>query len=307
MSILLALIGLSILAFVLFDLIVTTLTMDGGGPISNWLAYNNWKLCRKVNAITRSSHVLMISGSMTLSIIILFWVAATWLGWTLIFSWDAMALTRDGSERPADFFERLYFAGYTITTIGYGDFRAASKPGQFASVVAGINGLSLLTLAVTYGIQVLTAVAEKRRVAVLLHTVESVYIPDSYSEPEQYACLSQELSNLDTDIAGVAQKYLAYPVIQFFPDRSSHSALPLKVAMLWRCIATALINDQKLSAATRAQFKKTEMLVRSLVVNAVESHGWSSRTPTFECLLRDYVCSAGWSWEHDVEHPAPHG
>lgn len=304
MSLLLALVGLGILAFVLFDLIVTTLTMDGGGPISNWLAYHNSKLCRKVNSITRSSHVFMMSGSMTLCVVILFWVAATWLGWTLVFSWDVMALTRDGSERPADFIERLYFAGYTITTIGYGDFRAVSPPGQIASVIAGINGLSLLTLGVTYGIQVLTAVAEKRRVAVLLHTLESVYMPDKNSEPEQYACLGRELSKLDADIAGVAQKYLAYPIIHFFPDRSPHSALPLKIAILWRCITTTPINDQKLSAHTRAQFKKTEMLVRSLVINAVESHGWSAQTPMFECLLKDYVCSAGWSWEHDVKRPA---
>lgn len=305
MSILLALIGLAILAFVLFDLIVTTLTMDGGGPISNWLAYHNAKLCRKLNSITRSSHVLMLSGSMTLSIVILFWVAATWLGWTLIFIWDAMAIMRDGSDRPANFIERLYFAGYTITTIGYGDFRAASIPGQIASVIAGINGLSLLTLGVTYGTQVLTSVTEKRRVAVLLHTLESVYMPDKNSTPEQYACLGRELSKLDGDIAGVAQKYLAYPIIHFFPDRSLHSALPLKIAIFWRCITTALINEQKLSADTRAQFKKTEILVRSLVINAVESHGWSAQTPTFEYLLMDYVCSAGWSWEHDVEHPAP--
>jgi hypothetical protein len=311
-SLLLALVGVVLLASALFDLLVTILTMDGGGRISNWLSHHTSKLVRKLSKVVGGQRVLMLGGSLALSVVILFWLAATWFGWALIFGWDAMAISKPGAVTPVTFTDQLYYAGYTITTVGYGDFRAASTLGQLASVIAGINGLALFTLGITYGIQVITAVVEKRQLALLLNAAESVSRTDSTHVQEEPTDFLRELSKLDSNFAGVAQKYLAFPIIHCFPDRNPQTALPLKIAALWCFIDALSLRQDHLSASARVQLKKSGILLRSLVTNAVESHGWrkrSNRTPVgtrkpepLESLVRDYVHTAGWNWGRHVKH-----
>lgn len=53
---------------------------------------------------------------------------------------------------PAGTVERLYFTGYTVFTLGNGDFRPGAGTWQLATVAATGTGLVLITLAITYAV-----------------------------------------------------------------------------------------------------------------------------------------------------------
>ncbi|MEX1222548.1 MAG: potassium channel family protein [Idiomarina sp.] len=306
-SFLTAAFGLLLVCLVLLDVVVTTMTMNGGGAGANWLSYNTWRLFCRVKQLQGSSRMPMVTGPVTLILVTLVWVGVTWLGWALIFSWDAISIVTEDSKRLAGLAERMYYTGYTITTIGYGDFRAEGTLGQIASVIAALNGLSLLTLGVTYSMQVLTAVIEKRRLALMITALNPLAVYAKSTDPQQLQRLADELGKLDKDIASAAQKYLAFPVIHFFPDRHQQTSLPLKIADLWRTMDVISARREELSVATSNQFDKTKLLIRVLTKNAIKCH-WAFElgdkaedenlaTEPLETLVKSYVDTSGWDWK----------
>lgn len=281
MSWMFAVVGLAIVVFTLFDLIITTLTMEGAGPASNPVSHLNWKCFRKADQVLDSLWLRMMTGPVTLVVLVVFWMACTWSGWVLVFSWDGIPVVNAETGQSASLIERVYYIGYTITTVGYGDFRALGTPGRIASVLAGFNGLFLLTLAITYSIQVLTAVVEKRRLALLLSTITVIHKDPSGSagqSKQRMDFTASQLAGLHIEIAGVSQKYLAYPVIHAFYDRSARVCLPLNIqhlhTFLTRSLGKSADIHQELSVVTE-QLQATRLLVRVLVINAMSRH-WSS-------------------------------
>src|SRR5690606_23847206 len=119
----------------------------------------------------RSRHVPMsVSGIVALNATIAFWVLTLWLGWWLLYVSDEKSVFETSTNRPASAVEKICFTGYTIFTLGIGDFR----PGrdvvwQIATPLMSLTGLFLVTLSITYIIPVVQAVVHKRQLAVYLY------------------------------------------------------------------------------------------------------------------------------------------
>ncbi|MEX0740595.1 MAG: potassium channel family protein [Pseudohongiella sp.] len=285
MSWIFVVIGLAIIGFTLLDLVMTTLTMEGAGPASNVVSHLTWKCFRLADRWLDSQWLRMLTGSVVLVVLVVFWLACTWLGWVLVFCWDGIQLINTATQQEASLVDRIYYVGYTITTVGYGDFRVLDTFGRLVSIVAGFTGLFLLTLAITYSIQVLTAVVEKRRLALLLDAMdlsrhETPAPPDERAQRIEIA--ADQLASLHADMAGVSQKYLAYPVIHAFNDRSPRVCLPVHISRVYTFLATAA-DSQDLSMATSERLAATRALIQVLIINAMASH-WS----------KVYVASSGW-------------
>ena len=69
------------------------------------------------------------------------------------------------TKHPAEWPETIYFVGYTLTTLGTGDFVPSGTWWDLLSVLATFSGLALVTLSITYAIPVIQAVAQKRTLA----------------------------------------------------------------------------------------------------------------------------------------------
>jgi len=317
MSVVLLIIGLLIILVAMVDLIVTTLTMEGAGPVSNPVSHFMWRWFRPQGRSSGARRRIM-SGPAVLVVMILFWVVCIWVGWVLVFSWQGITLVNAQSGLPSTLAERIYYTGYTITTVGYGDFKALDTRGQFASAIAGFNGLFLLTLAITYSIQVLTAVVENRRLALMIDAMEQIRFTVQQSaqcDKESVEFISGHLASLDMAVAGAAQKHLAYPVIQAFSERSARVCLPVNIQRLTTFLTRVLANRQAYPLKVIAQCQVSLTLVRALAVNAITSH-WSSlirdkrirdalnedmamlrrgvHAQSFETVLAVYVESSGW-------------
>ena len=168
MPILFIILGILILGYTTFDVLVTTWTVGGGGPITSRISSGIWWLVLKIHRRKSSHRLLSITGLVLLTGIALAWYLLTWIGWTFIFCAENSAVVNASSKIPADTWERIYFVGYNISTLGMGDYQAQGKVWQIATAISSSSGFFLVTLSIAYLLPIVSAGSEKRAFAIYL-------------------------------------------------------------------------------------------------------------------------------------------
>ena len=149
----------------------------------------------------------------------------TWM-LLLVLAFGLMAHAFGDSFRPAvtGFGEALYVAGSSMATIGVGRSQAAG-PGSVVAVAAGFCGLAVMTMAVTYLLEVQSNIAH-RDAGVLKISTSSGQPPSALTLLERYAALEcrDELPALLRGgrdwCATVLQSHASHPSLIYF--RSAH-------------------------------------------------------------------------------------
>ncbi len=93
------------------------------------------------------------------------WVVLTWLAWTLVFVGDRYAIIEAISGQPASLWERVYYVGYTLSTLGVGDYRAGDDVSRILTAVASFAGLTIVTLTISNLVTIIGAVTSTRALA----------------------------------------------------------------------------------------------------------------------------------------------
>lgn len=223
--------GFLIVIVAMVDALQTTLSVGSvAGPVTGRINHRAWSLV----LATGSRRLLRLAGvPLTLNALGL-WLLMLWLGWTLVFSADPTAVMTSDNRPVSDFGEHAYFAGSTLFSLGSGEFHPNGTPWRLLSVLALINGLFLVTLGITYVIPVATAATERRRMAALIASLGNR--PDEAVaggwDDGNFGALRHYLMTLAPDIALLAQRHLAYPVLHYFHSGSLHTAAAPMIARL---------------------------------------------------------------------------
>ncbi len=235
MSLLYPLLGVLVLAFTIVDLVWSTLSVGGGGPLSRRLGRALWRLTGRA---TYTGPLILLATAVV-------WVGLLWAGWTLVFMGAPEAVVAAATGTPAGFWERVYFGGYTVVTLGLGDFVPATPAWQLLTVLAAASGLVLITLAVTYYTAVLGAVVQKQQLAALIHALgdsPSAIVAGAW-DSEGFPGLDSVLPSLASLLTLHARRHYAYPVIHFFRPRDPEEAVAVQAArlgeallILWRVV-----------------------------------------------------------------------
>jgi len=93
----------------------------------------------------QDSRVLRLSGPLILLAELLMWVVLLWVGWTLVFASAGEILIDTLNRGPVSWTEWFYFVGYTLFTLGNGDYAVQDSIWQVVAAVAALNGLVFLT------------------------------------------------------------------------------------------------------------------------------------------------------------------
>lgn len=132
LSVFFMVLGTSILLVTLFDLVKTTLVFSPyGGPLTARVAQSVWSAFIHFSSSRRSNAV----GPSVLLAMLLTWLVFSWGGWTLLFSATQGAVVDAQSGQPASLAARIYFVGYSLFTLGIGDYRPIGAVWQFATVL----------------------------------------------------------------------------------------------------------------------------------------------------------------------------
>lgn len=219
--------GLALVAVALIDLAWTTVAAgSGAGPLSGRLAAVLWRASLAIYRRCRSHTFLTFAGVAIVLAVLAFWIALVLTGWAITFASSDGAVRHSSTSAPADLVGRLYFVGYTVFTLGNGDYRPGDGVWQLGTVLATGTGLMLVTLSITYLVPVASAVALRRQLASsvnVLGTTPHEILATTW-DGVAFSGLSQRLVALGALIETSRQQHLTYPVLHYFHSKEVDSA-----------------------------------------------------------------------------------
>jgi Ion channel len=234
MNLFLLLIGAALILIAFLDALWTTLWVDGSaGPVSSRMTTWAWRAVLAV--VGRRRHrLLSLFGPFVLSMIVVLWVTLLWLGWTLVYAADALSLTHASDGTPADWAGRLYFVGYMMFTAGNGDYTPDGDAWQIAAALTNATGMLLATLAITYLLSVISAVVQKRAFASQVAGLgkSAAEIVESGWNGQDLRGLELPISTLSSELSQVTERYLAYPILQYYHAAKAEKSPVIAVALL---------------------------------------------------------------------------
>jgi hypothetical protein len=144
------------------------------------------------------------------------------------------AVLQAATGQPANLWERIYFAGATIVTVGNGEYQPDGPGWHLVSMIAAANGLSMFTLIVTYLLPIVNAELDRRRLAVYITTLGRTphEILIRAWNGSSFGRLPDHLIALTLPMLEVGQSHLAYPVLHCVHSQTRESALAPSVAVL---------------------------------------------------------------------------
>ncbi|NJL32551.1 MAG: two pore domain potassium channel family protein [Chloroflexaceae bacterium] len=227
-------IGIVLVSFIIVDVLWTTLRLHGGGPITERLANGLWRLALLFHKAFPSHRLLAAVGFGIILLNILVWFVGIWLGWTCVFMIDRFAVLNATTNVPASFVERAYYVGYSLITLGLGDFEPNGGVWQILTVVISTNGFFFVTLIVTYLLPLLSAATERRTVASYIYSLgnDPVDIVANAWNGADCNVLSQYFTDLMPSILSLSQQDLAYPIVFCFHNQERENEIGPAIATL---------------------------------------------------------------------------
>lgn len=225
-------IGALLVLLIMVDAIWTTLTTRGSGLLAGPLITGLRSITRKLFHWTGRRNILVQTGTLTIIVLVLFWLSGLWLGWTLIFIGLPGSVVNDIGMSPENLMGYFYFVGFTLSTLGIGDLRPAGEIARLLTSVAAFNGLILITLMITYAIPLIDGVISRRKLAfqLFLLTENMNRLASKTSDEASFRALESLVLTVSGEIIHCAENRLAYPVLDYFYSHERGFSLGLQLA-----------------------------------------------------------------------------
>lgn len=227
-------IGVALIVVTLIDVVLTVVALASrAGPLTSRVTSWLWTLAAPLRR-RRRQRLLALLGMSSIIVVVAVWLVLLWIGWTCVLTADPSAVRDTATGRPAGFGDRVYFAGYSVFTLGNGDFRPDGWPWQVATVLASASGLAVVTLAITYIFGIVTAVTTKRQVALVIWSLgrDPHEVVTRSWDGSHLGNLDQRLWSVVPVLARLAEQHLAYPMLHQFHSIDRRSAIAPNVALL---------------------------------------------------------------------------
>ncbi|WP_408959360.1 ion channel [Natrinema sp. 74] len=226
-------VGAVLLGVAVVDLLWTTLWVEGGaGPLTSRLMAWTWSVFKRIG--DRNSRLLTLAGPAILVVGLSVWILLLWAGWTLIFASGAHPLIDTIDKGPLSWFEHVYVTGYTIFTLGNGDYVPRDGVWQLAVTLATASGMLFVTLIVTYVLSVLDAVTQKRSFASDVSGLGTSgdEIVRAGWDGEEFRGLEVPLNDLASQLNTLTENHKAYPILHYFHSNQRSRAPVASIAAL---------------------------------------------------------------------------
>ena len=229
-----ALIGVLIVAAAMVDVLWSTLSVSGAGFVTGPLARGLWSVALALHRAVGSHRLLQSVAPLVILAVVGTWVLMLWGGWTLVFTAEDLAVADATTMQPAAPLDRIYFVGFTLFTLGVGDFVAGGPGWRILTAFVSLNGLFVVTLAITYVMPIVTAATAKRRLALSIHAMggsASGIVIAGWNGSDVDA-LQSRLQSLVPDLLLHCERHLAFPVVHYFHFADADASFVLRLAAL---------------------------------------------------------------------------
>lgn len=231
--------GIILLIAITVDITSTILLMNGGGIISNLVSKGLWKILFNLSNKNAKSPLLSKAGLLIMISLFASWILLIWMSFSLIYLYDTGSVVDTATEVNANSVGKIYFVGYTISSLGNGDLKSGSDSWRIFSNIMSMYGTFFITLSISYLIPVLDAVIKKRALSGYIYqlgkTPEEI-IKNGWNG-EDFSILYSHFNNLYTMILQHSERHLAYPVLHYFHSTTRKYSAPLTFTILDEAIS----------------------------------------------------------------------
>lgn len=237
--------GAAILVVVIYDFLFTTLSGSGAGFLTEINSIVSDKIIRS-SAKLFGRKTYNFRGMVVNLIVLAIWILSIWIGLFLLYSSNPEAIV-NSEGRIANVWERIYFSGYIISTLGMGNFIPTSAFFEIVTSLFSIFGFIFFTSSMTYFISVSSALVNKRTITksiTSLGTNPQEIFHQFLSFSPTY-CLQQFVS-LQAMIDRHSVNHHAYPVVHFFSRAKEEDSFSLNISRFDEALSIlASSNDHK--------------------------------------------------------------
>jgi len=250
---------------VMLDVAWPTLTTQGSGPLTQRVTNGAEFVAVKAYSMFGRRGVLVSSGPLAIVVTGSLWLLSLWCGWFLIFSAFPEYVVEAQTNSPANVVERIYFVGFTLSTLGVGDFKPDSGLYQILTALAAFNGLVLVTLVITYAVPLVQGVVLRRKLAFSISLLGQSPQDIAWTawQARKSKAFENALEQIATGLIQCSEQRLAYPMLDLFFCKRPRFSLGVQLGRL----------DEALSILTvglQPNYRRSSLTVQS--VREVISH-----------------------------------
>lgn len=162
--------GILVLLVVVADILKTALSSQGGGTVTNAVSRAVWIALFSAARRNARSSVLNYAGMTVLLAVLLSWVAMLWLGLFLLLVSDTGSVVSSQGAATGPL-EKLYYAGFSLSTLGVGDYKATGDGWRITTSAFAFAGLVLITTSITYFVPILSAVNLQSKISLYIYSM----------------------------------------------------------------------------------------------------------------------------------------
>ncbi|MEU2203100.1 potassium channel family protein [Microbacterium oleivorans] len=280
--------GAVIVLLVLRDMFHTLGHPEGQGSLSRLVLRTIWRMSQYRQGRGRLGQ---LSGPLGLSTVIVTWGTLAVVGWALLylpsvpegFIYGPGSAT-DSANAPLD---ALYISMITISTLGFGDVVPAPGWLRMAVPLEALFGFGLLTVAVSWVLQIYPALARRRVLAITLSTMRRAEVVGGNQDADS-VILPVLLEQLATAIIQARVDLSEYSETYYFRDTDPNSSL-----------AAMLPYAADLAGVAKESSQPDMRIAARLLTGALEEFAgvlqgrFPRTTPTMSDLLAAYAIDHG--------------
>lgn len=295
--------GAVIVVFVLVDVFLTVLYARAGtGILSARLARTQWRLFKPFSRLfgRHRGKALSFCAPSVLVSLVASWALLLSLGTALLVH-PALGtgIQLNGRETPRDFWTALYVGATSLSFVSASEFAAVTTRYRMLFVFDSLIGISVMTLTLTYLMQIYTALRERNTFGLKLYlmsgeTADAAELLASLGPQGKFEPMYSVIAEVGAEAAKVKEAHHFYPVLALFRFRDAFYSMSAPISLGLDTVAlikSALDDDEyawlKESTAVallwRALLWQTELLDTSYDYGGKAAHG---EPPNAATLLR---------------------
>ena len=226
--------GILLILLIFQDILFTTYSMEGGGKMTEFFLTRLWIIFLWISGYNGRRKLLSWAGMFMMISLIFLWGIGLWAGVTLLFASSQDSILQSETHLSTDLWEKIYFSGYVLTTMGLGDYIPANVSWGILSAFFSLLGLVFITLMVSYALPVLSNVIVKKQLSLFTqHLGETpIELLLYFWNGKDFSAIKDISKDLQQKILSVAKSYKAYPVLHYFHANKKKESLVITFCIL---------------------------------------------------------------------------
>lgn len=217
--------GSALMLLFLADVFLTVLYARAGtGLLAPHWNRAIWRTIRAVSSLfgSRRGTVLSFAGPIIVVLLIAFWALGLTVGAALVMQPELGSAIRPSSgEASKDFITALLVAGNSLSIVGGGDYSPHTAGTRLLYLVNSLIGASVLSLVLSYLLQVYSALRERNALALTIDlltggTGDAAEMLARLGSDGEFSNAVSELGNLVQPLARTKEAHHFYPLLFYF-------------------------------------------------------------------------------------------